>query len=67
MNFFVDFKKNENGEHEIHHEGCSKVNSFNHLTYLGDFNELKKAISKANEIYSLVRPCPYCGQSHQKD
>ena len=50
----------EDGEHEVHTEGCSHPPLSANKDYLGDLSNCHQAITEAKKLYDNVDGCAYC-------
>jgi len=50
----------EDGEHEVHTEGCSHPPMSANKDYLGDLSNCHQAIAEAKKLYDNVDGCAYC-------
>ena len=59
--YYVNRRKDENGKHEVHREGCSWLNLILDREYLGEHDSCFGATVKAIlEGYSPVDGCAHC-------
>ncbi|MEQ8910290.1 MAG: hypothetical protein RIC95_13915 [Vicingaceae bacterium] len=56
--YYVNEKAQENGDHEIHVNGCEYFPSS--AKYLGEFEDCDDATEEAEEHYDQVNGCYYC-------
>jgi hypothetical protein len=50
----------EEGEREVHKEGCTTPPLFANRVDLGDFDSCKEAVAAAGKIYKKVDGCKNC-------
>jgi len=56
----------EDGEHEVHEEGCSFLPDIENRLKLGTFYSCRDAIAEAKKHYEKVDGCYYCCYSCHK-
>ncbi|RSB60346.1 hypothetical protein EGT71_19690 [Atlantibacter subterranea] len=62
MRYFVHAKRNEQGRHELHVEGCDKAVHALEPVALGEFDDAESAAMKAeNFLYLPLTACECCG------
>lgn len=57
-NYYVNNKAQQNGDHEVHKDGCSWMPS--DKKYLGNFTNCKDAVREAKKTHSKSNGCYYC-------
>ena len=57
---------NNNGDHEVHKEGCERLKMVLSKTYLGVFNNCEDAVREAQKTYSNADGCFYCSRECNK-
>lgn len=60
--YVVNRNAQENGDHEVHREGCSHYPAPENQVPLGDFTTCHPAVAKAKEIYRSADGCAYCSK-----
>jgi len=60
--YYVHTLVDENGDHEVHKEGCDKMPNIENRTYLGIFSSCREAVKKAKEIYPRSNGCYWCSR-----
>lgn len=58
--YYVNKNTQDNGDHEVHRDGCSWMPEVNNRIYLGDFQSCSPAVSAAKKHYSQVNGCYHC-------
>lgn len=58
--YYVNNRKQSNGDHEVHREKCDKIPS--DKKYLGYFSDCKSAVEEAKKTYSQSNGCYYCSE-----
>lgn len=58
--YYVNKKVQDNGDHEVHKEGCYWLPKFENRKYLGEFNNCKDAVKEAKKEYDQVNGCKHC-------
>lgn len=58
--YYVRDKAQNNGDHEVHKEGCSYMPDPANRTYLGEFATCRPAVQAAKRIYPKSNGCYYC-------
>lgn len=58
--YYVNDNAQNNGDHEVHKEGCSWLPKRENRTYLDMFNNCKGAVKEAKKTYSQSNGCYYC-------
>ena len=58
--YYVNDNAQNNGDHEVHKEGCSFLALVTDKTYLGKFSNCRDAVRKAKEIYPTADGCKHC-------
>lgn len=59
-NYYVNKNAQQNGDHEVHKEGCSWMPELSNRLYLGDFTSCEPAVREAKKHYSQSNGCYYC-------
>jgi hypothetical protein len=65
MKHYVHTTTDNQGDHEVHEEGCPHMPSLNNRVFLGDYSSCTPAVaetkrrgySRANGCYWCCRPC----------
>lgn len=58
--YYVNKNAQNNGDHEVHREGCSYMPSPANRHYLGDFSNCRPAVAEARKYFNQVDGCYYC-------
>jgi len=58
--YYVNKNAQDNGDHEVHEQGCSRMPSEQNLQYLGDFTNCQDAVRAAKKTYPQSNGCYYC-------
>lgn len=58
--YYVNKNTQDNGDHEVHKEGCSWMPTVDNRIYLGEHYNCQTAVTKAKEHYSQANGCYYC-------
>jgi hypothetical protein len=58
--YYVNDNAQENGDHEVHEEGCSWLDMVVSKTDLGSFTNCSGAVAKAKRIYPTADGCKHC-------
>ncbi|MBM3564760.1 MAG: hypothetical protein FJX42_01435 [Alphaproteobacteria bacterium] len=58
--YYVNKNAQNNGDHEVHVEGCSFMPHVDNRIYLGDFSSCSPAVAKAKEYYRQSNGCAFC-------
>ena len=61
--YFVNKNAQENGDHEVHKEGCLHMPERKNRIELGDFYNCLDAVKTAKEFYSKSDGCYYCSRA----
>ncbi len=61
--YYVSKIRQDNGDHEVHHETCRVVPKPENRRALGEFSDCKDAVSAAKEIYPTADGCKICSPS----
>jgi len=59
-NYYVNDNAQDNGDHEVHEEGCSWLKQVVSSTPLGYHSSCHGAVRAAKEIYPTADGCAYC-------
>ncbi|GAI41041.1 unnamed protein product [marine sediment metagenome] len=51
MRYYVNKNAQDNGDHEVHEEGCEKMPEEENKLYLGDFSNCHDAVKEAKKHY----------------
>ena len=60
--YYVNKNAQENGDHEVHKEGCDYMPEVENRKYLGEFTICHDAVEIAKTIYSQANGCKYCSE-----
>ena len=58
--YYVNDNAQDNGDHEVHVQGCSWLDQVKSKTYLGQFENCKDAVKEAKKTYTQSNGCAYC-------
>ena len=58
--YCVNKNAQDNGDHEVHKEGCKFFPAPENRIYLGKFSSCHAAVVKARDYYSQVNGCYFC-------
>jgi len=58
--YYVNKNAQDNGDHEVHEQGCSHMPDMENRIYLGEFSSCQGAVRKAKEYYAKADGCAYC-------
>ena len=58
--YYVNKNPQENGDNEVHKEGCYWLSLVKGKEYLGDFSSCHGAVRKAKEKYPTADGCKHC-------
>ena len=64
--YFVYTIPQENGDHEVHKEGCSWMPLIENRLYHGNFNSCHEAVQEAKKHFSKSDGCHYCSPECDK-
>ena len=65
--YYVNTNAQSTGEHEVHKDGCHRMQELQNRIYLGYFSDAKEAVSEARRYFSNVDGCYYCAsEAHRK-
>ena len=59
---YVNKNAQDNGDHEVHKEGCSYLPELQNRIYLGEYLYCSSAVEEAGKYYSQVNGCYYCAR-----
>jgi hypothetical protein len=59
-NYYVNNVAQNNGDHEVHKEGCTYMPS--NRTFLGNFYACADAVRAAKQMYRQSNGCYYCSR-----
>lgn len=61
--YYVNKNAQDNGDHEVHDESCSRLPISSNREYLGEFNTCGPAVQKAKDNgYKKANGCYYCSR-----
>ncbi len=61
--YYVNKNAQDNGDHEVHTNGCNWMPDPENRIYLGDFTSCEPAVAEAKrEHYSQSNGCYYCSR-----
>jgi hypothetical protein len=58
--YCVNTKEQDNGDHEVHKEGCDFWPASHHVHLLGTFVTCHGAVAAAKRIYPTADGCAFC-------
>jgi hypothetical protein len=58
--YYVNRNAQNNGDHEVHRQGCSYMPASQNCLYLGEFSSCAPAVREAKKHYSQSNGCYYC-------
>lgn len=58
--YYVNKNAQNNGDHEVHKSGCSKMPNEENKKYLGEFDNCDAAVKEAKKTYKQSNGCYYC-------
>ncbi len=61
--FYVNTNAQDNGDHEVHEEGCQWMPLDQNRRYLGDFDDCVPAVQEAKRTYPTANGCATCAPS----
>ena len=62
MRYYVNKNAQDNGDHEVHEEGCKWMPEKENRLYLGDFSNCHDAVKEAKKHYPQSNGCYYCSE-----
>ncbi len=60
MKYYVNDTAQQNGDHEVHEEGCYWLTLARSKTYLGVFSSCHGAVLEARKHYHQSNGCTHC-------
>jgi hypothetical protein len=60
--YYVNRNPQNNGDHEVHMEGCVHLPSQENRQYLGEFASCSYAVMEAKRFYPQLNGCFYCAK-----
>ena len=60
--YYVNKNAQQNGDHEVHREGCSFLPEVANRTYLGEYNSCGPAVTEAKKHYQQSNGCYFCSR-----
>lgn len=60
--YYVNKNEQDNGDHEVHRQGCEYMPNEHNRKYLGDFANCHAAVQEAKRHYTQVNGCYYCSR-----
>ncbi|MYA85517.1 MAG: hypothetical protein F4Y12_08015 [Acidimicrobiaceae bacterium] len=60
--YYVNKNAQDNGDHEVHTDGCSWLPHVLNRIYLGYLASCSAAVTKAREYYTQVNGCYFCSR-----
>lgn len=64
--YYVNKNAQNNGDHEVHKDGCAHMPSFENKQYLGEFSSCKGALVEAKKYFSSADGCYHCSYECHK-
>lgn len=58
--YYVNDREQNDGDHEVHEEGCQFLPFIASKTYLGEFSNCEPAVTQAKRKYSKSNGCKTC-------
>ena len=59
--YYVNDKEQDNGDNEVHKEGCTYMPNAGNRTYLGEFEKCEGAVTEAKKTYpDTANGCATC-------
>jgi hypothetical protein len=62
-NYYVNTQAQNNGDHEVHKDGCTYLPSILNRKYLGAFDSCVGAVREARKYHTQVNGCYYCSNA----
>lgn len=59
-NYYVNKDPQDNGDHEVHLDGCAWLPSLDNRLYLGEYLSCHDAVETAQALYAQVNGCCHC-------
>lgn len=60
MDYYVNRNAQENGDHEVHRQGCTYMPT--NRKYLGNFSNCFEAVREAKREYPTANGCKFCSK-----
>ena len=60
--YYVNKNKQANGDNEVHVHGCSFLPSVQNREYLGNYDNCRPAVAKANRLGYNANGCYFCSR-----
>jgi len=60
--YYVNQNAQNNGDHEVHKDGCSYMPDNENRIYLGNFDNCADAVREAKKRYSKSNGCYFCSK-----
>ena len=67
FNYYVNDHAQDNGDHEVHRDGCIYLSLIRSKTYLGVFTNAIIAVQKVKMYYMQCNGCAYCSPEANTD
>lgn len=61
--YYVNNRAQDNGDHEVHRDGCGWLILATNTTYLGEYSTCDAAVARARLFYRQSNGCKYCTPS----
>jgi hypothetical protein len=58
--YYLNDRAQNNGDHEVHREGCGWMPAPENRRYLGEFDSCHGAVVKAGTYHGQVNGCVHC-------
>ncbi len=58
--YYVNKNAQNNGDHEVHVDGCSRMPEPENRMYLGYFSNCREAVKEAKKTFQQSNGCYYC-------
>jgi len=63
MKYYVNTRAQDNGDHEVHNENCTRLPKEGNQKFLGEFSNCREAVREAKKQYPTANGCYYCSNS----
>lgn len=61
-NYYVNKNAQDNGDHEVHQEGCQFMPNTENRIYLGNFSHCREAVQEARKHFRQVNGGYFCSR-----
>ena len=58
--YYVNNNSDNEGDHEVHEDGCAWLAMAHSVSYLGDYTSSVPAVAKAKQTYITANGCKHC-------